>query len=95
MGLMVAWKRYEMASDGHAPGHREGQIEILRKMPDERKFQLWNDLIMTGRALSISCLRDRFSDAGPEELRRRLATLLLGPELAAKVYGPEIRGSQP
>jgi len=31
----------------------------------------------------------RFPDARPEELRRRLASLLLGRELETKVYGPE------
>jgi hypothetical protein len=65
------------------------QIAILRSMPAAERFRLLNDLIVTGRILSLSCLRDRFPAAGPEELRRRLATLLLGPELAAKVYGPE------
>lgn len=78
----------KLPSDTH-PDAEKVQIEILRGMSDPQKFRLLNDLIVTGRALSISCLRDRFPEAGPAELRRRLATLLLGPELAAKVYGPE------
>ena len=65
------------------------QIEILRNMPAWRKFELLNDLILTARELALAGLRNRFPDATPEELRRRLATLLLGPELATKVYGPE------
>ena len=44
---------------------------------------------MTVRKLAMAGLRERFPEAGPEELRRRLATLCLGRELAAKVYGPE------
>jgi len=58
-------------------------------MPAASRFRVLNDLIVTGRILSLSCLRDRFPQAGPEELRRRLATLLLGSELATRVYGPE------
>jgi len=65
------------------------QIEILRSMPAWRKFQLLNDVIVTGRRLALAGLRERFPEATPAELRRRLATLLLGAELATKVYGPE------
>ena len=65
------------------------QIEILRSMPSWRKFELWNDLNMSMRQVALAGLRERFPFATPEELRRRLATLLLGPELAKKAYGPE------
>jgi len=75
-------------SDTH-PTAESVQIEILRSMTGAERLRVLNDLIVTGRILSMSCLRDRFPQAGPEELRRRLATLLLGSELATKVYGPE------
>jgi len=65
------------------------QIQILRSMPSWRKFQLWNDLNMAMRQVALAGLRERFPSATPQELRRRLATILLGPELAAQVYGPE------
>ena len=65
------------------------QMELLRAMSPAQKFQLLNDLILTGRRLSLAGLRSRFPEASPEELRRRLSTLILGPELAYKVYGPE------
>lgn len=42
----------------------------------------------TVRALALVGLRERYPEAGPEALRRRLADLLLGEELAAKAYGP-------
>lgn len=77
-----------LSSDTH-PTAEKVQIEILRSMPAASRFRVLNDLIVTGRILSLSCLRDRFPQAGPEELRRRLATLLLGSELATRVYGPE------
>ncbi len=75
-------------SDTHPDAERV-QMDLLRVMPSWRRFQLLNDLIMTGRKLALAGLRERFPDAKDEELRRRLATLLLGPELAAKVYRPE------
>jgi hypothetical protein len=42
--------------------------------------QLWHIAHLSG-------LRQRYPQATPEELRR-LADLLLGPELAARAYGP-------
>jgi hypothetical protein len=77
-----------MFSDTH-PDAEKVQIEGLRAMPIWRKFRLVNDLIVTGRTLALAGLRERFPGASAEELHRRLATLLLGPELADKVYGPE------
>ena len=71
------------------PDVEKMQGAILRSMPSWRKFRLVNDLIVTGRTLALAGLRDRFPGASAGELRRRLATLLLGPELADKVYGPE------
>jgi len=65
------------------------QMELIRSMPTDQRFRLIEDLIMTGRTLSLAGLRERFPAAGSEELHRRLATLILGPELATKVYGPE------
>ena len=65
------------------------QIEILRSMPSWRKVQLWNDLNMSMRKVALAGLRDRFPSATPQELHRRLATILLGRELATQVYGPE------
>lgn len=77
-----------MLSDTH-PDVEKIQVAILRSMPSWRKFRLVNDLIVTGRKLALAGLRERFPGASAEELQRRLATLLLGPRLADKVYGPE------
>ena len=77
-----------MLTDTHHDAERV-QIEILRAMPPWKKFELINDMIVTSRRLVQAGLHDRFPDAGEEELRRRLATVLLGPELAEEVYGPE------
>jgi hypothetical protein len=45
-------------------------------------------LNQTVRTLALSGLRQRYPEATPQELRRRLADLLLGPDLAARAYGP-------
>jgi hypothetical protein len=72
-----------------SPDSERVQIEILRSMPAWRRWQLLEDLIVTTRELALAGLRERFPHAGPRELHRRLATLLLGTELATKVYGAE------
>ena len=41
----------------------------------------------TARALALTGLRERYPGESPERLRRRLADLWLGPDLAAKAYG--------
>jgi hypothetical protein len=42
----------------------------------------------TVKLLALAGLKSRYPDETPEQLRRRLADLLLGSELACKVYGP-------
>lgn len=64
------------------------QIELLRRAPAWRKLEMVAQLNDMARTLALSGLRQRHPDATPEELRRRLADLLLGAELAARVYGP-------
>ncbi len=63
-------------------------IELLRQAPPWRKLHMVGQLNQTVRTLALSGLRQRHPQADPQELRRRLADLLLGPELAARVYGP-------
>jgi hypothetical protein len=43
------------------------------------------------RILALSGLRQRYPQATPQELRRRLADLLLGPSLA---YDPRVSAEQ-
>ena len=71
-----------------APEIERLQIEGLRQMPAWRKIQLVGDLNETVRALALAGLRQRHPDDTPAQRRRRLADLLLGEELAARVYGP-------
>ena len=64
------------------------QIERLRQMPSWRKIGLVGDMNETVRTLALAGLRQRHPDDTPAQRRRRLADLMLGPELAARVYGP-------
>lgn len=63
------------------------QVQLLRSAPAWRKMELLAGMNASARSLALAGLRKRFPMAGEEELRRRLAELILGPELARKVCG--------
>jgi hypothetical protein len=61
-------------------------IALLRQASPARKLAMVGELNTAVRTLVLAGLRHRFPDAGPAELQRRLADLLLGPDLAGQVY---------
>jgi hypothetical protein len=63
------------------------QIELWRQASPTRKMYMLAQLNASARILALAGLRSRFPNATESELRRRLADLLLGEELARKVYG--------
>jgi hypothetical protein len=63
------------------------QIKLLREAPAWRKMEMLVSLNAAARELALAGLRRRYPLAGEAELRRRLADILLGEELALKVYG--------
>lgn len=63
-------------------------LEMMRRIPPWRKMELLEDLTTLARDCALAGLRARHLHASESELRRRLADLLLGPELALKAYGP-------
>ena len=63
-------------------------IELLRRAPAWRKLRLVEDTNHSVKDLLLAGLRERFPQDPPALLRRRLADLWLGPELAAAAYGP-------
>lgn len=63
-------------------------IELLRQAPTWRRLQLTDRMSRTVRDLSLAGLRARHPAATEAELRRRFADIHLGPQLAAKAYGP-------
>jgi hypothetical protein len=75
-----------------APEAERVQIELIRQAPAWRRVELAGQMYEAVKALAMSGLRRRHPHAAPQELRRRLADLLLGPELAMRVYGPLIEG---
>jgi hypothetical protein len=78
-------------SDTH-PDIEALQISLLRQTPTWRKMQMLAALNRSARQLATTGLKRRFPHADEQEVRRRLAGLLLGEELAAKVYGkPEYK----
>ncbi|MBC8330931.1 MAG: hypothetical protein H8E28_03015 [Anaerolineae bacterium] len=62
------------------------QIEIIRRMPAWKKLAVVDGLNETVRALAVAGIKQRQPDATPEQIRRALAELILGAELARKVY---------
>ncbi|MEX1247764.1 MAG: hypothetical protein WEA61_04735 [Anaerolineales bacterium] len=63
------------------------QIRLLRRATPERKMRMLAAMNAAARKLAMAGLRRRHPQASESELRRRLAGLLLGEELATKVYG--------
>lgn len=63
------------------------QVELWRQASPTRKMQMLAQLNAFARLLALTGLRAQHPQATEAELRRRLAGLLLGEELARKVYG--------
>jgi hypothetical protein len=70
-----------------APAAEAVPIELMRRAPAWRKLQIMDQLNQSLRLWALSGLRQRYRGASEAELRR-LADLVLGPELAARVYEP-------
>ena len=71
-----------------APQAERVLMRLMRDAPAWRKLELVAEMNAAVRLLALSGLRQRYPQATPEELSRRLADILLGPELAARAYGP-------
>jgi len=63
------------------------QIKLLREVPSWRKMEMLVSLNASAQELALAGLHRRYPEASQSELHRRLADLLLGEELARKVYG--------
>ena len=63
-------------------------LGLLRKATPARKFQMIVSANLLARDLALTGLRMRHPNASPDQLRRRLADLWLGPQLATRAYGP-------
>lgn len=63
------------------------QIQLWRQASPARKLEMLAQLNASVRSLALAGLRTRYPQASEAELRFKLAGLLLGEELANKVYG--------
>ena len=70
-----------------SPAMEALQVQLLRTTPSWRKMEMLAGLNASARGLALAGLRQRFPHASDAELNRCLADLLLGPDLARKVYG--------
>lgn len=68
------------------------QCRVLREMSPARKIELVEDANRTARRLAMAGIRLRYPDATPEQQFRLLMDIVLGEELAARVYGPRPAG---
>ena len=72
-------------SDTH-PKIEKMQVEFIRCMPSWKKFSIVDGLNETVKTLAITGIKQRNPNATPEQIHRMLAELMLGAELARKVY---------
>ena len=63
-------------------------IELLRSAPVARKLEMLGQMNAAARQLALQGLHARHPAATEAQLQRYLADLLLGPDLAARAYGP-------
>ena len=63
------------------------QIELWRQASPTKKMNMLAQLNESVRTLAMAGLRSQYPQASEAELRRKLADLLLGEELALKVFG--------
>jgi len=64
------------------------QLSMLRQASPAHKLVLVAQMNATVRTLALTGLRACHSYDSPEIIKRRLADLLMGTEVAQKVYGP-------
>jgi hypothetical protein len=69
------------------------QVKVLRAMPASRKVALVEDANRTARRLALAGIGLRFPEASQEARVRLLMDIVLGVELAERVYGPRVVAS--
>jgi len=70
------------------PGAELVWVQMMRQAPVWRKLEMVGQMHQTVRTLILGGLRRRYPHTDEKALRRHLADLLLGPDLAARAYGP-------
>jgi hypothetical protein len=62
-------------------------IRLLRDAPAWRKLEMVGELNRAVKSMMLNGLKERYPQDSSEIIQRRLADLLIGAELAQKVYG--------
>jgi hypothetical protein len=65
-------------------------IRLLREAPPWRKLEMVGQMNAAVKTMMLSGLRKRYPKDSTTLLRRRMADLILGSQLASRVYGPII-----
>lgn len=68
------------------PRIEQMQIELIRRMPSWKKMSMVDGLNEAVKNLALTGIKQRYPTATPEQIHRMLADLMLGEELARKVY---------
>jgi hypothetical protein len=74
-----------LSSDTH-PKMEALQIEFIRRMTSWKKISIVDGLNETVKLMAVTGIKQRNPSATPEQIQRMLAELMLGQELARKVY---------
>jgi len=74
-----------LSSDTH-PKMEALQIELIRRMTSWKKISIVDGLNETVKLMAVTGIKQRNPNATPEQIHRMLAELMLGQELARKVY---------
>ena len=74
-----------LSSDTH-PKIEQIQIELIQRMTTWKKFAIVDGLNETVKTLAVSGIKQRHPNATPQQVHRMLADLMLGADLARKVY---------
>jgi hypothetical protein len=74
-----------LSSDTH-PKMEALQIEFIRRMTSWKKISIVDGLNETVKLMAVTGIKQRNPSATPEQIQRMLADLMLGQELARKVY---------
>ena len=88
MARLATWRELHPEED---PRVEAMQFARFGSAPAWEKMKIFTGLTKVARRLALLGLRNRYPEATEQELRRHLASLLLGPELAERVYGPSMR----
>ena len=71
----------------------EVQIRLLRAMPASRKVELVEDVNRTARRFALAGIGLGFPEVSEQERVRLLMDILLGTDLAERVYDPRMAPS--